>query len=183
MVDVKAVRDILSKIRKVVTGDIILPEDHNYQTDAIAKLTDIVETISPGGAVEIPVIFPFPGPCYEGGRESLERYFPPFMPFRSHRYYPELWIMPFSVKLKKWFFAVTYNEFEGTAYFKLLDNDNVIASVTIPPGYLGTYSIQLNDYLLQEGHTFVSLLYPTYREDGWRRELYTDSFWVLGVIV
>jgi len=65
MVDVSSVRNILSRIRKVVTGDIILPEDHNLQTDAIAKLADIVETISPGGAAEIPVVFPFPYTCKE----------------------------------------------------------------------------------------------------------------------
>jgi hypothetical protein len=182
MVDVKAVRDILSKIRKVVTGDIILPEDHNYLTDAIAKLTDIVETISPGGAVEIPVLFPFPGPSYDGFSDGGDECSPPFIPF-CMRYYPEMWRMPFSVKLKKWFFELTYNEHIGTSYLSLRDNDNTIVSVAIPAGHTGTYSIPLNDYLLQEGHTFVVCCHPTVRPEQGVNWLFADSMWVLGVIV
>lgn len=47
MVDVSRVRTILSRIRRVVSGDIILPDDHNLQTDAITELTNIVESITP----------------------------------------------------------------------------------------------------------------------------------------
>jgi hypothetical protein len=177
MVDVSPVRDILSKIRRVVTGDIILPEDHNYQTDAIAKLTDIVETISPpGGAAEIPIIFPFPYPA-----EGLDDYFPevtaPFLP-----YAPAFFIMPFSVKLKKWFFVITRNEHPAAWTLSLLDNDNTFASVVIPAGTTGTYSIPLNDYVLQEGHKFTLLSQPTV-VSGHYCWLFIESMWALGVIV
>ena len=177
MVDVSPVRDILSKIRKVVSGDTITPEDHNYQTDAIAKLTDIVETISPqGGAAEIPIILPFPYPS-----EGLDDYFPevtaPFMPYE-----PAFFIMPFNVKLKKWFFVITRNEHPATWTLSLLDNDNTFASVEIPAETTGTYSIPLNDYVLQEGHKFTLLSQPTQVSDHfcW---LIIESMWVLGVIV
>ena len=43
MPDVSAVRSILERIRRVRTGDLIQPEDHNDQTDAIRALTDVVE--------------------------------------------------------------------------------------------------------------------------------------------
>jgi hypothetical protein len=177
MVDVSPVRDILSKIRRVVTGDIILPEDHNYQTDAIAKLTDIVETISPpGGAAEIPIIFPFPYPA-EGFVDWHDTVTAPFMPYED-----VFFIMPFNVKLKKWFFVVTYNEHPGTTILSLLDNDNTFASVEIPAGSTGTYSIQLNDYLFQEGHKFTLLCHPT-QQCRYTCYLFIESMWVLGVIV
>jgi hypothetical protein len=47
VVDVSRVRNILSQIRRVVTGDVILPEDHNLQTDAIAELANVVEPVGP----------------------------------------------------------------------------------------------------------------------------------------
>jgi hypothetical protein len=46
VVDVSTVRSILSRIRRVVSGDVILPEDHNLQTDAVTELTNVVESIS-----------------------------------------------------------------------------------------------------------------------------------------
>jgi hypothetical protein len=177
MVDVSSVRNILSRIRKVVTGDIILPEDHNLQTDAIAKLTDIVETISPGGAVEIPVVIPFPYTREEILDES-DYYIGPFV-YND----VETWIMPFTVKLKKWFFVVTYNTQRGPSYLTLLDNGNTIASATIPPGTTGTYSIPLNDYILQEGHDFLLHVYVPTPCPPWTCSLFIDCCWVLGVIV
>jgi len=47
VVDVSRIRNILSRIRRVRTGDIVMPDDHNLQTDAIAELTDVVETLGP----------------------------------------------------------------------------------------------------------------------------------------
>jgi hypothetical protein len=173
MVDVSPVRDILSKIRKVVAGDTIAPEDHNYQTDAIAKLTDIVETI---GAAEIPIIFPFPYPA-AGLQDWFDAVTAPFMPYED-----VFFIMPFNVKLKKWFFVVTYNEHIGTMILSLRDNDNTFASAEIPPGSTGTYSIPLNDYILQEGHKFTLLCHPTQAAEN-VRWLFIESMWVLGVIV
>jgi len=45
MFDVRAVRSVLSRIRRVRFGDPVMPEDHNDQTEAIAKLTDVVEMV------------------------------------------------------------------------------------------------------------------------------------------
>jgi hypothetical protein len=177
VVDVSPVRDILSKIRRVIDGDFILPEDHNYQTDAIAKLTDIVETISPSGAAaEIPIILPFPYPA-EGFDCTWTEVTAPFLPYED-----VFFIMPFNVKLKKWFFVVTLNEHPASWTLSLLDNDNAFASVEIPAETKGTYSIPLDDYVLQEGHKFTLLSQPTIVPDHfcW---LFIESMWVLGVIV
>jgi hypothetical protein len=174
MVDVSSVRNILSRIRKVVTGDIILPEDHNLQTDAIAKLADIVETISPGAAAEIPIVFPFPQLVSVGQLT-------PHIAGAFQVAWDTHFIMPFTVKLKKWFFWVTYNDWTGNAIITLLDNDDPIASVTVPVGQTGTYSIPLNDYVLYEGHDFRVQVTPTVSE--WYRYLGADSMWVLAVLV
>lgn len=43
VVDVSSVRSVLSRIRRVTTGTLIMPEDHNDQTEAITRLTDVLE--------------------------------------------------------------------------------------------------------------------------------------------
>jgi len=43
VVDVSTVRSALSRIRRVTSGTLIMPEDHNNQTEAISRLTDVLE--------------------------------------------------------------------------------------------------------------------------------------------
>jgi hypothetical protein len=169
MVDVSKVRDILSKIRVVKTSDVILPEDHNLQTDAITELTNILES-------GIPIILPFPYPA-TGLEDQADDYCTPFSPVRAYHYY-----MPFSVKLKKWEFKVTYNEFIGSMIFTLLDGNDSIASVEVPAGSTGSYSITLNDYVLLEGHDFRMRSHPT-QPGEYTLYIFTTVMNVTGVIV
>jgi hypothetical protein len=53
VVDVSRIRNILSRIRRVRTGDIVMPDDHNLQTDAITELTNVVETLGPSPPLSV----------------------------------------------------------------------------------------------------------------------------------
>jgi len=46
VVYVDEVRAILARIKTATADSIVMPEDHNDQTEAIAKLTDIVESLA-----------------------------------------------------------------------------------------------------------------------------------------
>jgi len=154
VVDVSTVRNILSQIRRVITGDVILPEDHNLQTDAIAKLTDIVETIPPPGVpAGIPIILPAVTPprFVEGGYDYE---FAPFV-FRHIIEVEGVLVpgfpMPFQVTLKKFLVHIRDNTLDATAAITAFhDETNVIASVSIPAGATGVFTATINDYVVPE---------------------------------
>jgi hypothetical protein len=150
VVDVSTVRSILSQIRRVVSGDIILPEDHNLQTDAITKLTDIVEAILPTG---VPIMLhPAEPPGPLSGGYDFE--YAPFMSAFDAPRYGELapgFPMPFQVTLKKFIVRIGYNELDATSTITAFhDETNAIATISIPAGDTGLFTATINDYVIPE---------------------------------
>jgi hypothetical protein len=151
VVDVSSVRSILSRIRRVVTGDVILPEDHNLQTDALTALTDVVEAIP-----EPPPPPPPPPPqvlilsggdavnslCWVGVRNIIG-----------------FFKLPFNAKLKQFQFRTGFNNRDGPAEI-VVRHEGVadVGSITIPAGGVGEYSADLGDYLLPAYNTIIIVL-------------------------
>jgi hypothetical protein len=154
VVDVSAVRGILSQIRRVVSGDIILPEDHNLQTDAITKLTDVVETIPPPGApAGVPIILPAVTPPFfvQGGYDYE---FAPFV-YRDIIEVDGVLVpgfpMPFQVTLKKFLVHIRDNLLDATATITVFhDETNIITTISIPAGATGVFTTTINDYIVPE---------------------------------
>jgi hypothetical protein len=150
VVDVSTVRSILAQIRRVVSGDVILPEDHNLQTDAITELTDVVETISPP---RMPIILPATTPIslLEGGYIYQSA---PFMAVDVAVGEDVLipgFPVPFQVTLKKFLVHIEINELDGPAIIKALhDGTNIIATITVPAGDTGVFTATIDDYVVPE---------------------------------
>jgi hypothetical protein len=188
VVDVSAVRSILSQIRRVATGDVILPEDHNLQTDAITKLTDVVETVPPPGVpAGVPIILPAvtPPPFVEGGFDYE------FAPFVHRDIIVEEGVlapgfpMPFQVTLKKFLVQIGLNELDATAIITAFhDETNVIASISIPAGATGIFTTTINDYIVPENGRiafYVDLRASSEFIDASRRRLSILTMYLFGV--
>jgi hypothetical protein len=151
VVDVSSVRNILSQIRRVVTGDVILPEDHNLQTDALTALTDVVEAIPEPPPPPTP---PPPQALVLAGGDAVNSL---------------CWVgagniigyfkLPFDVKLKKFILYIKVNNRDGSAVVTVRhERETDVGSVTVPPNAAGEYSADLGDYLLPaHGALFVVL--------------------------
>jgi hypothetical protein len=150
VVDVSTVRSILSQIRRVVSGDIIQPEDHNLQTDAITELTDVVEAISPA---RIPIILPAASTIslLWGGSSYMSA---PFLAAEIAVDEDVLvpgFPMPFQVTLNKFLVHIEINELDGPAIIKALhDGTNIIATITVPAGDTGVFTATIDDYVVPE---------------------------------
>ena len=185
MVDVSSVRNILSQIRRVVTGDVILPEDHNLQTDAITELTDVVETISPPSIpIILPAIGPLPGTI---GGYALE-----FAPFTHMEIGPidgtlqPGFLMPFQVTLKRFFVRVQENSLNGDAVISVLhDETDVITTISVPAGTTGMFTETINDYVIPENGRiafYVDLTASSEFIDDTRTFINIPYMYLVGVI-
>jgi hypothetical protein len=147
VVDVSSVRNILSQIRRVVTGDVILPEDHNLQTDALTALTDVVEAI-PEPPPPPPQVLILSGGdavnslCWVGARR--------FMGFFR---------LPFDAKIRRFLFYVGVNYRNGDVVISLrLGTGAIVSNITIPAYGIGTYSSDLLEYLVPADNTMFVML-------------------------
>jgi hypothetical protein len=150
VVDVSSVRNILSQIRRVVTGDIILPEDHNLQTNAVTELTNIVEAIQP---TVVPIMLHPAGP--PGPLQGSYDYeYAPFMIGFDAPRNGELapgFPMPFQVTLKKLIVRIDHNNLDATGTISAFhDETNEIATISIPAGDTGLFIATINDYVIPE---------------------------------
>jgi hypothetical protein len=141
VVDVSSVRTILSRIRRVVTGDVILPEDHNLQTNALTALTDVVEAIPEPPPPPTP---PPPQVLILSGGDAVNSL---------------CWVgvgnrigffrLPFNAKLKQFIFSVDYNVRNGPVQITVIhDGGPYVGSVNIPAYGTGVYVADLGDYPL-----------------------------------
>jgi hypothetical protein len=141
-----------------VSGDIILPEDHNLQTDAITELTDVVEAISPP---RIPIILPAVGPLPGTiGSYTLE-----FAPFTHMEIGPRDgtlqpgFAMPFQVTLKKFIVHVFENRLDGDSTISVLhDETDVVTAISIPAGTTGVFTTTIGDYVIPENGRIAFLV-------------------------
>jgi hypothetical protein len=151
VVDVSSVRSILSRIRRVVTGDVILPEDHNLQTDALTALTDVVEAIPEPPPPPSP---PPPQVLILSGGDAVNSL---------------CWVgvgnligffkLPFDAKIRRFIFHVGFNNRDGPALISLRHAEGpVIGNITILAGVTGTFSTPLLEYLLPADNTLIVVL-------------------------
>jgi hypothetical protein len=143
VVDVSSVRSILSQIRRVVTGDVILPEDHNLQTDALTALTNVVEAIP-----ETPQTLVLSGGdavnslCWVGVGNIIG-----------------FFKLPFNAKIRRFIFHVGFNNRDGPVLISLRHAEGAnIANITILAGGTGTFSTPLLEYLLPADNTLIVVL-------------------------
>jgi hypothetical protein len=151
VVDVSSVRNILSRIRRVVTGDVILPEDHNLQTDALTALTDVVEAIP-----EPPPPPPPPPPqvlILSGGDAVNSLCWVGAGRFMGY------FILPFNAKIRRFLFYVGLNYRDGPVVISLrIGTGAIVSNITIPAYAAGTYMSDLLEYLVPADNTVIVML-------------------------
>jgi hypothetical protein len=163
VVDVSSVRNILLRIRRVVSGDVILPEDHNLQTDALTALTNVVEAIPEPPPPPTP---PPPQVLILSGGDAVNSL---------------CWVgvgnrigffrLPFNVKLKQFIFRVEYKVRYGPAQINVVhDGGPYVGSVNIPAYGTGVYVADLGDYLLPANNSISVRLLALEGTEGdiWR---------------
>jgi hypothetical protein len=151
VVDVSSARNILSRIRRVVTGDVILPEDHNLQTDALTALTNVVEAIPeppPPPTPTPPQVLVLSGGdavnslCWVGIGNIIGF-------FR----------LPFNAKLKRFILRIGFNNRDGPAAVTVRhEGGPAVGSIIIPAGGTGEFETLLDDYLLPAHEPLVVVL-------------------------
>jgi len=100
--DYSKIEDILSKIRTVKYGDYVLAEDHNYQTDAIKELLNLIKqlesqvgagNLSDLGDVEITEPKHNQKLYYDGGKSKWVNSYPALNPITPpDRYLCLIWL-------------------------------------------------------------------------------------------
>jgi hypothetical protein len=151
VVDVSSVRNILSRIRRVVTGDVILPEDHNLQTDALTALTDVVEAIPEPPPPPTP---PPPQALVLAGGDAVNS-----LCWVGIGNIIGFFTLPFNAKIKRFIFYAGFNNRNGPVLISLRHAGGpVIDNITIPAGGTGTYSTALIEYLLPADNALIVVL-------------------------